>query len=981
MTDLQRLQPGMTLGGFQVRQVAPLEALNLTLIRLEHAATGAKWIHLANQDDNNLFGVAFPTTPQDSTGVAHILEHTALCGSERFPVRDPFFSMIKRSLNSFMNAFTASDWTMYPFATQNQQDFDNLLQVYLDAAFFPRLTELNFSQEGHRLEFANPEDPQSKLEYKGVVYNEMKGAMSQQASIMHRSLGKALFPTLTYRHNSGGEPSEIVKLTWNDLKAFHQTHYHPSNAFFYTYGDQDPARHAARFEELVLQRFAKIDPHTALNREQRFTSPRQEECTYPLHADEDDGAKAQALVAWLTCEVNEADQVLALQLINLILLGSSGAPLRKALLESNLGKALADGTGFEDEVKECYFAAGLQGVKPENAHQVQELVLTTLQEVVKQGIGQEEIETALHQMEMDTREISGGHYPYGLSLLFRFFGTWMHGGDPVQSLDFDGQVLALRQRLNQKGYLESVIQTQLLNNPHRVLLILKPDHDQANREEQAEQARLATLRQTLTPAEEERIKAQAQALQQLQEEEEDLSCLPTLQLSDIPKEVKHLQPSLQGLGGRDVKLYEQPTNGILYLHCSFGLPALSEQELQWLPLMGYLLTNCGAGSHSYDQFSQLAARHTGGFSLSPSHVRFSSKAGYLHDLVFKSKALGREIPQFFALANLLLTQWRLDEGERIHSLVKQRANQLETSILGSGHHYAMAMASRGFTPGTRLEELQGGIHQVQLMKSLAKLDRPALLAALEPFGDLLRRLLRADNLSIFAVGTPPDLLAAQAEILSLYQALPAGAAAACTDLGLLPGLTPNEAWTTTTPVNYVAESCHAPSQQDPAAPVFQVLATLVKAAFLHGEVREKGGAYGGMASYQMAEGVLSFVSYRDPQLSRTLEVYNKAKQWLAQGRFTEEQLTEAILQTLSNLDTPLSPAATAAREYGMARRGRSLAERQAFRNGLLSVTKAQVQEAAKQWLLGESCKAVITSSEALGKEREKLSASWLEKTI
>ncbi|MDX2471913.1 MAG: insulinase family protein, partial [SAR324 cluster bacterium] len=316
--------------GFEVKRIQPLQKLDLTLVELVHKGTGAKMIHLANEDDNNLFGVAFPTTPKDSTGVAHILEHTALCGSKNFPVRDPFFSMIKRSMNTFMNAFTASDWTMYPFASQIPKDFYNLMDVYLDAAFFPSLTEMNFSQEGHRIEFETPGDPTSDLQYKGVVYNEMKGSMSQPSSILHRALGEALFPTLTYKNNSGGEPSDILNLSWDDLKKFHQTHYHPSNAFFYSYGNLPLLDHLEKIEGKVLAEFTAIKTDTAVGRETRYTAPQKREVTYPLSKEEDDGASNQFLVAWLTCDILEPLELLALQLINMVLLGSSSSPLRMA---------------------------------------------------------------------------------------------------------------------------------------------------------------------------------------------------------------------------------------------------------------------------------------------------------------------------------------------------------------------------------------------------------------------------------------------------------------------------------------------------------------------------------------------------------------------------------------------------------------------------------------------------------------------------
>src|SRR3989339_2149953 len=319
---------GHKICGYVIKTVTQLENIDAVMIQLEHIKTKTKHIHISTKDKENTFGVIFRTVPTDSSGVAHILEHTVLCGSKHFNVRDPFFSMIKRSLKTFMNAFTASDWTMYPFSTQNQKDFYNLLGVYLDAAFFPLLGELNFLQEGHRLEFEEPQNPDSPLVYKGVVYNEMLGAMSQPSQIMHRNLTRALFPTLTYHYNSGGDPDEIVKLSHQQLLDFHKQHYHPSNAYFFTYGNLPLEEHLAQIEAQVLAQVQKIEVHTRLPKEKRFSAPQSFEFTYPLEAGEDDGKKCQLALCWLTAGVTDSDEVLALNLMSRVLLGHSGAPLR-----------------------------------------------------------------------------------------------------------------------------------------------------------------------------------------------------------------------------------------------------------------------------------------------------------------------------------------------------------------------------------------------------------------------------------------------------------------------------------------------------------------------------------------------------------------------------------------------------------------------------------------------------------------------------
>ncbi len=375
--------------------------------------------------------MAFRTPPADSTGVAHILEHTVLCGSQRYPVRDPFFAMLKRSLNTFMNAMTASDWTCYPVASMNRKDFYNLMGIYLDAVFFPLLRAQDFRQEGHRLEFADPADPATPLQLKGVVFNEMKGAMADPSSLLGRCLNRALFPTTCYGHNSGGEPREIPDLTWEQLRAFHADYYHPGNSWFFTYGDLPLADHLQRIDELALRRFEPRQIASAIPAEVRFAAPRRDEATFPLSAQDDPAGRSMVQLAWLTCPIEDTFERAALGILAGLLLGDPAAPLYQALLDSRLGQNLTPGTGYHDDYRDTVFAVGLQGTEPEQVEAVEQLVLTTLERVAGEGFPAERVEAALHQYEFSSREVTGDQYPYGLSLLMRFLGPWLHADDPL----------------------------------------------------------------------------------------------------------------------------------------------------------------------------------------------------------------------------------------------------------------------------------------------------------------------------------------------------------------------------------------------------------------------------------------------------------------------------------------------------------------------------------------------------------------------
>jgi presequence protease len=429
--------------GYHLESIAPLKDIDGYLYTLGHLATGARHLHISTQDQENTFGVTFKTVPSDSTGVAHILEHTVLCGSEKYPVRDPFFSMLKRSLSTFMNAFTASDWTMYPFSTQNSKDYYNLMDVYLDAAFFPNIDKLSFKQEGHRLEIetatqaSHSDNDNKSLVYKGVVYNEMKGAMSSPDQVMVRSMLNALYPDTTYSNNSGGDPKDIPHLTHAQLKAFHQRHYHPSNAYFYTYGNLPLKEHLKFISEKLMTRFDAISPNTDVSMQPRWSESKSVRYTYALAPNQDASKKCQISLAWLLSDVCDSFDVLTHTLLEQVLLGNSASPLRKALMDSGLGSALSDGTGFDADNRDTLFACGLKDTDETSADAIEKIIFDEFNKLAHKGIDRELIETAIHQIEFHRKEITNTPYPFGLKLLLSIIGSWLHGGDPQRVLKLD----------------------------------------------------------------------------------------------------------------------------------------------------------------------------------------------------------------------------------------------------------------------------------------------------------------------------------------------------------------------------------------------------------------------------------------------------------------------------------------------------------------------------------------------------------------
>ena len=974
--------PGQNVHGFSVEQVDELPSINATMIRLRHQRTGARFMHLERDDDNHLFAVGFRTPPEDSTGIAHILEHTVLCGSQRFPVRDPFFSMLKRSLNSFMNALTASDWTLYPFSSTNRKDFANLLEIYLDAAFFPRLRERDFSQEGHRLEFSDGEDPASGLEYKGVVYNEMKGAMSDPPSLLSRRLEKHLYPTTTYHYNSGGEPEEIPELTWEQLRAFHARYYHPSNAWFFSCGNLDLPALLEVVEDRVLQHFERLELDSRVPVEQPLEEPRRVIEAYPLDAGESLERRSMVQVAWLCNDINDSFERLAMTLLASLLLGTPAAPLYKALLDSGLGANLAPGTGYQDDNRTTYFAAGLQGTDPEQADAVETLILKTLERIAEQGFAAERIEAAIHRLEFANREVTGDSYPYPLLLLMRLIGPWIHDGDPCAALNFEDNLARLRQELQAGPFFENLIRARLLDNPHRVTLLLKPDTDLGPRLQAETRRRLEQIEEQLTDAERRQLVERARELKAAQEEVEDLSCLPDLELSDIPPHESPVPVEQEESGGARIYRFAQPTNGIAVMTLNFTLARLTAEQVKYLPVFSSLLTQIGSGERDYLEMAEAMEAMTGGITARTSLLDDPADLDcFTSSFELKGKALVRNSRDLCALLGDMLLAPDFTDLERLHKVLSQLQVSLENSVPHAGHTYAARTAAASLSAAGRRREQWSGLSQVALVRELAA--RP--MAELEPLAGLFRQLAEQlfsrAALQAALIVDEEHIPVCREALQGLLDRLPVGTAAPreLPQDADVPEDASRQGLVWSLPVNYVTQVFRTVPYDHPDSAPLAVLAKLLRAEFLHREIREKGGAYGGLAGYNPEAALFSLLSYRDPHIRRTLEVYRAASAWAAAGSFSPENVKDAILAVFSDLDKPLSPAGTGAHEFANLRQGLTLDMRNRMRRRVLETTPGMLQAVAEKYLTrGTGAVAVLGGEEALQQANLELGADSLE---
>ncbi|WP_419660596.1 metalloprotease, M16 family [Desulfosarcina variabilis str. Montpellier] len=967
---------GSRVGGYTVNTVSYLTDIRSWLYQLEHDTSGARHIHIGNADQENTFGVAFKTVPADSTGVAHILEHTVLCGSKRFPVRDPFFSMLKRSLSTFMNAFTASDWTMYPFSTQNRKDYYNLMDVYLDAAFFPAIDELSFKQEGHRLDLEG-DDANPRLAYKGVVYNEMKGAMSSPDQVMVRSLLNALYPDTTYSFNSGGEPSVIPSLTYQQLKDFHARHYHPSNAFFYTYGDLPLADHLAFIEDRVLRHFSRIDPMTDVPSQPRWSAPKTVTYPYPLDKHDDPTRKYQACVAWLLNDIKDTYEVLVAVILEQILIGNAASPLRKALMDSQLGTALSDGTGFDGENRDTMFAVGLKDVTNTDAEKIERIVFDVLKRLADDGIDPELVESAIHQIEFHRKEITNTPYPYGIKLLIGVSASWLHGGDPQRILNLDADLERLRTRLSGNRYLEKKISEFFLDNPHRVRFTLVPDQDMAAAENQRVDQELADRLAGLTTDDRARIRKDAAALEALQEAQEDLSSLPTLEREDIPPSVVRI-PATPGIFQPPVLAYDQNTSGIFYCSGGLGTGMVDSALMPLVPFFCYAVSKMGTQACDYSQMARRIDLYTGGIGFSANaRTRFDDSGACLPFMSFTGKSLNRNQLKMFDILHELTSQVDFSDFQRLRQLVLEYRAGLESAVIHNGHRLAISLASRGFTPTNHLQEMWGGIHQLQHIKQVEKeTDGDHIEKLSVDLRAIGRTLFCAPNIKMAMIGESTMLQEAKAPLNHMIKALDTGGQ----DGFVAPRLTQaqgpsQEGWCTSTAVSFVAQTFPTVRFGHPDSPALSVLAKMLRSLYLHREIREKGGAYGGFALYNAEDGLFSFGSYRDPHIVNTLAVYHHTVDFIRSGKFTEEDVKEAVLQVCSDIDKPDPPGPASRKAFYRQLIGLSDETRQRNKENLLKIDRNAVMTAAEQYFdntHSNKAVAVISSRDLLDAANQKM---------
>ncbi len=950
---------GETYHQFELHKITPIAELQCILREVVHLPTGAHIMHIENDDTENLFCLAFRTVPYNSNGVAHILEHTVLCGSKKFPVKDPFFAMNRRSLNTFMNALTGSDFTCYPAASEVKQDFYNLLEVYLDAVFEPNLNELSFWQEGHRLEFTNLNDPSSPLQYKGIVYNEMKGALSSGNARLAEAFNATLFPNITYGYNSGGDPQVIPQLTYEELKKFHQNFYHPSQCLFFFYGNMPLEKHLDFIAQHTLDHVQPMPPLAKIALQPRFKSPVFRQFTYPIAKDESSVNKTLIALGWLTCHILEQETALALCIVMIILMDTDASPLKMALLQSGLCK---QASGFIDiDLQEIPCGLVLKGCEAEQVKTLSEIVKNTLQNLVEAGIALPLIDNAMHQLEFHRSEITGDHSPFGLSLFMRSGLLKQHGADPEEGLKIHSLFERLRQDiLATPNYLGKIIKGYFLDNNHFITIVMTPDQNLAESEASAEKQILQEIKESLSEAQIKNIVERAVALEAFQKKQEleDIDILPKVTLSDVPLNVKEYPIVHQQCGKLQVFHHHAFTNEIVYADLVFALPHIPEEDLIYLRLLTVILTQIGAGQRNYQENLEYIQGNTGGIGASISlNVQAKDFQHCRPTFHIKGKALHHKAEQLFTLLYDIAVKPQLQDVKRIKEIISKHFSGLESQFNQSALKYAINLSSKGLNiPSHLAEKLYGLSYYQQLRTIVRQIDKEEAKKETKQETHLIQKL-KSMCQHVLCLAHPHLIITCHRskyeelknnQFYGLHNIPTTEAHSWHGKYPLEPTLA--HARHIASPVAFIGQVCCTTSYIDPQAPLLSLAARLLDNLTLHATIREQGGAYGAGAVHHPTSGTFYFYSYRDPNIASTLAAFRESIENILQGNFDADDLESAKLEIIQDLDAPISPGSRAEAAYAWYLEGKTTQIRQTYRTALLAASTEQVIEAAKSIL-------------------------------
>lgn len=899
------------LQAYEILENREISDLNSRGYLCRHKKTGAKIVVLSNDDNNKVFCIGFRTPPENSTGVAHIIEHSVLCGSKNFPAKDPFVELVKGSLNTFLNAMTYPDKTVYPVASCNDKDFQNLMHVYLDAVFYPNIYQEKkiFMQEGWHYELEHADD---ELHLNGVVYNEMKGAFSAPDDVMDREVFNSLFPDTTYGVESGGDPDVIPELTYEAFLDFHRRYYHPSNSYIYLYGDMDIAEKLDWIDQNYLSRYDALSIDSSIALQEPFKTPAEVHKEYSI--TEAESEKDSTYLAYNTVVGTSLDQELyvAFQILDYALCSAPGAPLKQALIDKGIGKEVY--SVYENGIYQPYFSIVAKSANVTDKDLFLSTIETVLKEQVKKGIDKRSLLAGENYFEFKYREADFGSYPKGLMYGLQAFDSWLYDeARPFMHIEAKETFSSIKKKIN-TNYFEQLIQKYLLDNQHKAILVLEPAKGLTAKRDQKLQEKLNAYKESLSEEEINRIVADTKALIAYQEEPtrpEILEKIPVLKREDIEPKAKDFKNREERIENTIFLRHDIFTNGIGYVRLLFDMSHLSQELLPYVGILKSVLGYVDTKSYQYGDLYNEINIQTGGISSQvATYVDALDLSRYKVTYEWKLSVLFENMEKAIRLLEEILLSSRLEDEKRLLEIISEQKSRMQASMSSAGHSLAAIRAMSYFSETAAFTELISGIPYYRMLEDLENNFTDKKQTLIEKLRRLMNEIFRPENLMIDYTASEDDgkvLIGMAEELKSKLYTQPVQK-----QLLEIKTKKKNEGFTTSSQIQYVCRAGNYKNHGLAYTGALRVLKVILGYDYLWNNVRVKGGAYGCMCSFGRT-GDSYFVSYRDPNLQKTVDTYEAAAKYIAAFEADDKKMTKFIIGTISDMDTPMNPSAEGSR--------------------------------------------------------------------
>lgn len=884
---------------------------------LKHKKSGAKVVLLSNDDENKVFSIGFRTPPKDSTGLPHILEHSVLCGSKRFPSKDPFVELVKGSLNTFLNAMTYPDKTVYPIASCNDKDFQNLMHVYMDAVFYPNIYEHDeiFRQEGwsYKLDSAD-----AKLEYNGVVYNEMKGAFSSPEGVLDRVVLNSLFPDTSYRNESGGDPEVIPELTYEQFLDFHRKYYHPSNSYIYLYGDMDMAEKLEWLDKEYLSHFDTMEIDSKIQKQEAFAERKEVEIAYSVSSNESEENNTYLSYNKVIGTSLDRNLYLAFEILDYALLSAPGAPLKKALVDAGIGKDIMG--SYDNGIYQPVLSIVAKNANQEQKEEFISVIEDTLKSIVENGMDKKAIEAGINYHEFRYREADFGNFPKGLMYGLQIFDSWLYDDEkPFIHLDAIETFKFLKEQVN-TNYFEQLIQKYLLDNTHASIVVVKAEKGRTARLEKELDEKLQAYKASLSKEEVDRLVERTAQLIAYQEEpstEEELKMIPVLEREDISREIAPIYNEEKYYDDTLMVYHNIETNGIGYVDLLFDLSAVPAELLPYVGILQSVLGIIDTKNYEYGELFNEINVHTGGIGTSlemyPNVTKVKEKE-FKATFEMKAKALYDKLPTAFAMMKEILVNSKLDDEKRLKEILDITKSRLQMRFQSAGHTTSALRAMSYASPLAKFKDITNGIGFYQTVNDICEHFEEKKEELIQTLQKLCKMLFRAENMMMSYTASEEGLADMEKLIADLKTDLykETVESVPC----ILQCEKKNEGFKTSSKVQYVARAGNFIDQGVDYTGALHILKVILSYDYLWQNVRVKGGAYGCMSSFnRLGDGY--FVSYRDPNLEKTNEIYEGITEYLRQFDVSDRDMTKYIIGTISNIDQPMNPAAKGDRSLNL----------------------------------------------------------------